>query len=125
VTESTQQIAADVVIFRIGGGTAENLALRASETLLNPPGISAFRGGTPAEAAETMRRRFPRMAPRGRTVVGAATAGQIRAAGFDVIMNATRHYPQHIRLIHPDGAAGFTKENLERLARCFTNHTGL
>jgi hypothetical protein len=28
-------------------------------------------------------------------------------------------------LIHPAGTAGFNRENLERLARCFENHPGL
>jgi len=37
----------------------------------------------------------------------------------------SRRFPQHGRLIHPSGAAGFTQENLERLAQCFTNETGL
>jgi anthranilate phosphoribosyltransferase len=110
------------LIHRIGGGSVENLSLKPEETQLNPPGISTLRGGTPAEAAAAMRRRFPRMAIRGETVVGSSTAGQIRSAGFDVIMDATKRFPQHARLIHPDGVAGFSLENLNRLSKCFTNH---
>jgi hypothetical protein len=72
-----------------------------------------------------MRRRFPRMALRGKTVVGTTTAGKSRQAGFDVIMNRTKRFPQHARLIHPAGADGFSRENLERLAECFENHQGL
>jgi len=40
-------------------------------------------------------------------------------------MNPTPRFPQHARLIHPQGAAGFSQENLERLAQCFTDHAGL
>lgn len=121
----TGRIADDESIHRVGGGSVENLALKPAETGLTPPGISTLRGGSPAEAVEAMRRRFPRMAPRGKTTVGTAPAEQIRRAGFDVIMDATPRFPQHARLIHPDGVAGFTQENLERLAHCFVNHTGL
>ena len=115
----------DVPIHRIGGGSAANLALKPLEKTLVPPGISTFQGGTPAEAAEVMRRQYRRMAPRGQTVVGTTTAGQIREAGFDVIMHATSRFPQHVRLIHPGGADGFTDENLERLVLAFEDHTGL
>jgi hypothetical protein len=114
-----------VVIHRIGGGFLENLAIKAAEKTLDPPGISAHQGGTPEEAAEAMRRHFPRMAPRGATSVGTATVGGIRAAGFDVIINPTPRFPQHVRLIHPAGADGFTTENLAMLAWCFENRTGL
>ena len=115
----------EAVIHRIGGASPGNLALKPAEATLVPPGISTLRGGTPAEAAEAMRRQHPRMAPRGRTAVGTATAGQIRQAGFDVIMDPTRRFPQHARLVHPDGAEGFNQQNLERLSQCFEDHTGL
>jgi hypothetical protein len=114
-----------MAVHRVGGGTVDNLALKPAEAALTPPGISTLGGEGPADAAEAMRRQFPRMAPRGQTTVGSTTAGQIRQAGFDVIMNPTRRFPQHARLIHPDGAAGFTRENLERLAEAFQNHPGL
>jgi len=113
------------LIHRIGGGSVVNLSLRPEESQLSPPGISTLRGGTPAEAAAAMRRQFPRMATRGNTVVGSATAGQIRSTGFDVIMDATKRFPQHARLIHPDGTAGFSQKNLHRLSMCFVNHFGL
>ena len=71
------------------------------------------------------RRHFPRMAPRGGTVVGTTTARQIRAAGFDVIMDPTPRFPQHARLIHPQGVAGFTAQNLQRLSQCFQDQAGL
>lgn len=124
MSESTGSIADDTLIHRIGGGDVHNLALKPAEVTLNPPGISTFWGGTAAEAAEAMRRQFPRMAPRGSTVVGTATAGQIRQTGFDVIMNPTPRFPQHARLIHPDGAAGFSQGNLQKLAQAFRNTSG-
>jgi hypothetical protein len=40
-------------------------------------------------------------------------------------MDATPRFPQHARLIHPHGAAGFTDDNLKRLAQYFQDHTGL
>lgn len=122
---NTGSLADDVPIHRIGGGSIENLSLKPAEATLVPPGISVFFGGSAAEAAEMMRRRFPRMAPRGMTVVGSTTAGQIRQTGFDVIMNPSARFPQHVRLIHPAGVAGFNRDNLERLAPCFQNHSGL
>lgn len=115
----------DILVHRVGGGSVTNLLLKSSEATLNPPGISMLLSGTAREAAEAMRRQFPRKAPRGRTTVGSTTVGQIRAAGFDVIMNATPRFPQHARLIHPQGVAGFTDDNLKRLAQCFQDHTGL
>jgi hypothetical protein len=121
----TTAIPDDTPIHRIGGGTPANLALKPAETLLVPPGISTLAGGTPVEAAQAMRQIFPRIAPSGTTIVGTATAGQIRRAGFDGIMKPSRRFPQHARLIHPDGVKGFTQENLEQLAQCFINQTGL
>jgi hypothetical protein len=115
----------DTPIHRIGGGSVTNLALKAAEAALVPPGISTLAGGSPAEAAEAMRRRFPRKAPKGQTLVGSSTVAQIRSAGFDVIMDPTARFPQHARLIHPDGSAGFSQENLERLAKAFADQTGL
>jgi hypothetical protein len=115
----------DMPIHWIGGGSVANLTLKPAETKLTPPGISTLSGGTPAEAAEWMRRYFPRMAPRGRTTVGTTTAGRIRRAGFDVIMDATPRFPQHARLIHPVGVAGFDQQNLKELAKCFQDQSGL
>jgi hypothetical protein len=115
----------DTPVHRIGGGSAVNLAIKPAETALSPPGISLLQGGSPSDAAQAMRQRFPRQAPRGRTVVGSATAAAIRAAGFDVIMDPTARFPQHARLIHPQGVAAFTPQNLQRLAQCFQDQAGL
>jgi hypothetical protein len=125
VSEKPNRVPDHVQIHRIGGGAPGNLALKPAELKLEPPGISTLQGGTPAEAAEAMRQRFPRMAPRGKAVVGTTTAGEIRDAGFDVIMDPTPRFPQHARVIHPKGTDGFTQENLEQLAECFEDHTGL
>jgi hypothetical protein len=115
----------DTPIHRIGGGSPDNLALKPAEAALLPPGISVLAGSGPAEAAAAMRRYFPRLAPSGATIVGSTTAGQVRLIGFDVIMKPSRRLPSHARLIHPDGSAGFSEENLAKLAGCFVNHTGL
>jgi hypothetical protein len=120
-----QRIPDDCLIHRIGGGAPENLSLKAPEATLVPPGISVFWGGSRADTAQAMRQQFPRMAPQGETVVGTTNAGRIRQAGFDVIMNPTRRFPRHARLVHPSGIEGFNWDNLQRLAECFVNHAGL
>lgn len=56
--------------------------------------------------------------------VGSSTIEAIRSAGFDVMVSPSRRLPNHHRLIHPQGEAGFSDENLERLAAAFTNTTG-
>lgn len=56
--------------------------------------------------------------------VGSTTEEAIRAAGFEVIADPTRAFPNHYRITHPDGAPGFNDENLARLAAAFTNTTG-
>jgi hypothetical protein len=125
MTSGENAVPDDLPIHRIGGGAVGNLSLKPTEVTLIPPGISTLTGGTPGEAAQAMRDRFPRMAPRGRTTVGATTAGKIRHAVFDVIMNPTPNFPQHARLVHPEGLSGFSQENLERLSRYFQDFTGL
>jgi len=113
---------------RIGGGAAGNLALRPAEGALDPPGISVLISGTPAEPAADMRRVFGPHSSLGKKagIVGTADLEQIRNAGFDVIPDRTGHFPNHGRLIHPSqGAAGFSRENLEKLSRVFTDTTGL
>jgi hypothetical protein len=53
--------------------------------------------------------------------VGSATEDGIRGAGFDVIPNPTTKFPNHHRIIHPQGVAGFIDENLARLSKTFTD----
>lgn len=113
-------------IHRIGGGTVENLRLKPAEAALNPPGISVLKTPTPGEAAAQMRAAFPKAAGlhEAAKTVGTTSDDLIRSAGFDVIANPTKKLPNHHRITHPEGAAGFTDENLARLAQVFTNTTG-
>jgi hypothetical protein len=113
-------------IHRIGGSTVENLRLKQAEAALNPPGISALKTPTPGEAAAQMRAAFPKAAGlhEAAKTVGTTSEQLIRSAGFDIIANPTRKLPNHHRIIHPEGVAGFSDENLARLAQVFTNTTG-
>ena len=113
-------------IHRIGGGTLENLRLKPAETGLNPPGISVLKTPTPGEAAAQMRAAFPKAAGlhEAAKMVGTTSEDSIRDAGFDVIANPTKKLSNHHRIIHPDGVAGFSDENLARLVEVFFNTTG-
>ena len=53
--------------------------------------------------------------------VGSAAEEGIRAAGFDVMPDPTRKFPNHHRVIHPDVVAGFVDDNLALLSEAFTN----
>ena len=114
------------VLHRIGGASVGNLRLRPVDAALDPPGISVLESPSPAEAAAEMRAALPRATGlvRAAQTVGSATADSIRAAGFDLIAVPTRRLPGHHRLIHPEGAAAFTDENLARLAGAFTTTAG-
>jgi hypothetical protein len=116
------------VCHRIGGGSSANLRLQRPEERLSPPGISVLLGGTPEQAAGDFRRVFgPKSSPgRKASVVGTAEIGKIRDAGFDVIEDPTRNFPNHGRVVHPTlGVAGFQDEPLRRLSEVFTDKTGL
>lgn len=113
-------------IHRIGGARVENLRLKPRETTLSPPGISVIKAPSPAAAAEEIRTGLPRarqLHQQARTI-GSATEEAIRAAGFEVIPARSAALPNHHRLIHPQGAAGFNDANLARLAEAFVNTTG-
>ena len=111
---------------RIGGSSVENLRLKPREALLTPPGISLLRAPTPEAAARQMREAFPAADElhEAAQVIGSTTADKIRSAGFDVIPNPTRKLPNHYRLIHSNGVAGFNDENLARLSAVFTETSG-
>ena len=96
------------------------------ETTLKPPGISVLKTLTPGDAAAQMRSVFPKAAGlhEAAKIVGTTSSELIRSVGFDVISDSTRKLPNHHRIVHPDGVAGFTDENLARLARIFTNTEG-
>jgi hypothetical protein len=113
-------------IHRIGGGSVDNLRLKPREATLDPPGISVLRTPTPSEAARQIRGAFPGATGlhEAAKVVGSTTTEKIRDAGFDVIPNPTKRLPNHHRLIHPDGVAGFSEENLKRLSEAFTDTSG-
>jgi hypothetical protein len=111
---------------RIGGSRVENLRLKPREAMLNPPGISLLQASSPGEAARQMREAFPAAdgLHEASQVIGSTTIDNIRRAGFDVIPNPTRKLPNHYRLVHPDGVAGFNDENLARLSAVFTETSG-
>jgi hypothetical protein len=111
---------------RIGGSNVENLRLKPREAMLNPPGISLLQAPSPGEAAQQMREAFPAAdgLHEAAQVIGSTTIDNIRRAGFDVIPNPTRKLPNHYRLVHPDGVAGFNDENLARLSAVFTETSG-
>lgn len=113
-------------IHRIGGAGIENFRLKPKEVKLNPPGISVLKTATPGEAAAEMRAAYPDATGlhEAAKTVGSSTIEAIRSAGFDVIPMSSRRLPNHCRLIHPEGAAGFTDDNLARLTEVFTNTTG-
>jgi hypothetical protein len=54
-------------------------------------------------------------------LVGSTSAEAIRAAGFEVVTDPSRKFPNHARIIHPDGSAGFSEENRQRLSAAFRN----
>jgi hypothetical protein len=119
-----EAIPPDAIGHCIGGGRAENLRLKARERELNPPGISLLLGGTPRDAAEQMRQAFPdpqkfaRVRQQAETV-GSTSVAAIRAAGFEVVPDPSAKFPNHARLMHPAGVAGFSDENLQALAGLF------
>jgi len=119
--EEAIEIIPDTVVHRVGGGDKENLQLSQLEKELAPPGISVLLGGTPQEAAVQMQNAFPRSRKWHESVqrIGTATVETIRAAGFEIIADPTTRFPNHARLIHPNGFAGFTDANLERLTQAF------
>lgn len=45
-------------------------------------------------------------------------------AGFDIVPDPTIRFPNHARLIHPQGVAGFTDEHLVTLAATFRDTVG-
>lgn len=56
--------------------------------------------------------------------IGSITIELVRSVGFDVMPNPSKRIPNHHRIVHPDGIAGFSEENLARLSDVFTNTTG-
>jgi hypothetical protein len=81
---------------------------------------------SPREATRQIREAFPAADAlhAAAQVIGSTTVEKIRSAGFDIIANPTKRLPNHYRLIHPDGVAGFNDENLIRLSAVFTETSG-
>jgi hypothetical protein len=108
---------------RIGGGSVDNLAMKAAEKRLSPPGISVLLDTDAAGAAGQMRavaqaRGWPNLMEASKTI-GQSTVQRIRDAGFEVMRDATENFPNHGRLFHREGATGFTPENLKKLSKAF------
>jgi hypothetical protein len=119
-------LASDTVVHQIGGRYIANLRLKPREEVLQPPGISLLAGGTPAEAAEQMRQAFPDPVQFARIressrVVGLATVGAIHAVGFEVRVDPSAKFPNHARLAHSEGVAGFSEANLTKLSSVFAD----
>jgi len=111
---------------RIGGSHMDNLRLKPREVTLNPPGISLLHALSPGEAARQIREAFPAADAlhEAAQVIGSTSVDKIRQAGFNVIPNPTKKLPNHYRLIHPDGVAGFNDVNLARLSAVFIETSG-
>ena len=97
--------------------------MKPAEMKLNPPGISVLKGGSPSDAARQVKEAFPNAAKlqESTKTVGSATEEVIRGVGFDVMPDPTTKFPNQHRMIHPEGIAGFSDENLGRLSRAFTD----
>ena len=108
-------------LHRIGGGSAENLRLKTREVQLEPPGISVLKASAPGEAARQIMETFAdaKRLQQAARVVGSSSVDKIRSAGFEVIAKPTRKLPNHHRIIHPEGAAGFNEDNLKKLSEVF------
>jgi len=121
-----EEITPDTAVHRVGGGSVANLRLSLLDAQQTPPGISVLLHGTPQEAATQMRRAFPGSRKWRETAhtVGTTTAAAIREAGFDIVPDPTTRFPNHARLMHPQGVAGFADENLVTLAATFHDTVG-
>ncbi len=123
-TGESSAVPPETVAHRIGGGALANLHLKPREQTLTPPGFSVLLGGTPAQAGEQMRQAFPDPKKYARIhkaseTVGSATIDSITKAGFVVIADPSAKFPNHARITHPDGVAGFSDANLDRLSKVF------
>ena len=88
--------------------------------------ISVIKAPSPSDAVREMRTGLPRakiLHVLSKTV-GTASVEGIRSVGFDIIPMPSASLPNHYRMIHPDGVAGFNDANLGRLSEIFHNTTG-
>ena len=121
-----EDIPAETVVYRVGGGSVAILRLSSLDAKQTPPGISVLLGGTAQGAAAQLRGAFPRSRKWRQTThtIGTTTAAAIREAGFEIVPEPTARFPNHARLVHPKGVPGFSDENLQILAAAFQNTTG-
>jgi hypothetical protein len=126
VSENPEDLSPDTVVHRVGGGGLENLRLSPLDSQLKPPGISVLLGGSPQDAAQQMRQAFSKSKKwrEASKTVGTITAAALRQAGFDIIPDPTDRFPNHARLVHPEGVDGFTDANLDALTQAFQNTEG-
>jgi hypothetical protein len=113
-------------IHRIGGGSVENLRLKPREATLAVPGISVIKAPTPRDAAQEMRTGLPKargLHEQARTI-GTTSEESIRSVGFDIIPTPSTALPNHHRITHPEGVAGFSDANIAKLAEVFVDTTG-
>jgi hypothetical protein len=123
------EVASTVVVHRLGGNGLENLRLKEEKQVWCLPEYRSSSAGRRVIAAKQMRRAFsdPKRYARlhdATQTVASATVDAIRSAGFDVMPDATLRFPNHGRLIHVDGVAGFSDVNLTRLAQALEIATG-
>ena len=113
-------------IHRIGGASVENLRLKPKEAAMAIPGISVLKANNPAEAAQQIRAAYPKAKglDEAAKTIGSSSSELIHSTGFDLIAVPTKSLPNHWRIIHPDGAAGFSDANLDALAKVFMESTG-
>jgi hypothetical protein len=118
--------AATLDIHRIGGATVENLRLKPREAALDIPGISVLKCDTPGEAARQIRAAFPKAKGlhEAAKTVGSTSEELIRSVGFDIIHVPSNALPNHYRIIHSAGVAGFNDQDLALLVQVFVNTTG-
>jgi len=100
--------------------------LKPKETTLPVPGISALKCSSADDAAQQIRAAFPLAVDlhEAAKIIGSTTEELIRNAGFEIMPAPTKKLPNHYRVIHANGAAGFSDTNLARWAQAFVETTG-
>lgn len=116
-------------LFRVGGGAPKNLKLNnRGERTLDPPGFSLLAGFDAKEVAAKWRI-LQANNPKAAAMANVMGQISIRSAfkhGFRPMATPSSRQPNHVRLTHKLGEAGF--DNLElrqRLSSEFTNVSGL
>ena len=110
-------------VFRIGGGSVDNLRLKPKEWTLKPPGISVFIHVSALAVVEQLEQAFPNATRllADAIVVGTALVSDIRSVGFDVLYDPTKRFPNHARLIRADHGTAREEWELAALSQVFTD----